>query len=420
MNRLSYPALHGVPPDLRRRVLRLSAYVRRSASTTRHMERMLIPVAAALTAGLVAMYFTRRHANYWAERAHSVTNIEAALDVSHASGCSSTSWSVQSTRSDRNADVSRGDSVTDVPLTRVAWWKGVVKSVGKWWSEEHVANKAAALSFYTAFSLAPIVLLLMLLFGLIIDTQTLQTQLLTQATSLLGDQGGELIDGMLEQANSPKRGWSAVFGVLLAAFGATTVFAELKGSLDDLLAKQAPENTTLWQSIRARILSFGIVMTLGFLLLVSLLANALLAAVSGALTLYLDTEAVWIGRLIAAVITFLGTFGLFYLIYRLLPERKLTRTALLMGAVASTILFSVGRVGIGFYLGHTDAVKAFGAAGSLAVVLIWVYYSALAFFIGALIGRYVEERHTGQANSKSEAREAPDKAVGRDPVAAPG
>jgi membrane protein len=283
-----------------------------------------------------------------------------------------------------------GDA-TDVPVTRGAWWKGAARSLAKWWSEEYVARKAAALSFYTAFSLAPMVLLLMLLFGLVIDTQTLQTQLLSQATSLLGEQGGQLIEGMLEQANSPKRGWSAAFGALVAVIGATTVFAELKGTLDDLFAQQAPQNTTLWQTIRARILSFGIVMSLGFLLLVTLLANAILAAMSGVLTRYFDAEAVWIGRLIAAVITFLGTFGLCYLIYRLLPERKLSKTALLIGAVASTILISLGRIGIGLYLGHTDAVKAFGAAGSLAVVLIWVYYSALAFFIGALVARYVEE-----------------------------
>jgi membrane protein len=379
------------------------------------MERKLIPVAAALIAGLVAMYFTRRHPKHRTYRAPPGRNNEAALDVREPTGFSSTSGSVhRSPQFGGDAGMSKGDAATDVPLNRVAWWKGVAKSVGKWWSEEHVANKAAALSFYTAFSLAPIVLLLMLLFGVVIDTQTLQTQLLAQATSLLGEQGGTLIEGMLEQANSPKRGWSAVFGILLAAFGATTVFAELKGSLDDLLAKQAPENTTFWQTIRARILSFGIVITLGFLLLVSLLANAMLTAVSGVMTRYLDTEAVWIGRLIAAVITFLGTFGLFYLIYRLLPERKLSRTALLIGAVASTILFSVGRIGIGFYLGHTDALKAFGAAGSLAVVLIWVYYSALAFFVGALIGRYVEESHA--AGSKSEAKEALDKNGASDPV----
>lgn len=235
----------------------------------------------------------------------------------------------------------------------------------------------------------------MLLFGYVVDTQTLQTQLMSQATSMLGEQGGELIEGMLEQANNPKAGWSALFGALAAAFGATTVFAELKGSLDDLLAKQAPVNETIWQTIRARLLSFGIVVSLGFLLLVTLLANAVLAAMSGVMTRYFDTEAVWIGRLVASVITFLGTFGLFYLIYRLLPERKLGKTALLIGAVASTILFSLGRIGIGFYLGHTDAVSAFGAAGSLAVVLVWVYYSALAFFIGALVGRYVEEGARG-------------------------
>jgi membrane protein len=276
-------------------------------------------------------------------------------------------------------------------LTSSAWWKGAAKAIAGWFSEENVTGKAAALAFYTAFSLAPIVLLLMLLFGFLVDTQTLQTQLLSQATALIGEQGSQLIEGMLEQANNPQRGWSAAFGVLAAAFGATTVFAELKGSLDDLLAKQAPASTGIWQTIRARILSFGIVMSLGFLLLVTLLANAILAATSGMLTRWFDTEAVWLGRFIAAVVTFLGTFGLFYLIYRMLPERKLTHTALLIGAVASTILFSLGRIGIGFYLGTTDAVAAFGPAGSLGVVLIWVYYSAVAFFVGALIARYVEE-----------------------------
>jgi membrane protein len=267
-----------------------------------------------------------------------------------------------------------------------------------WWSEEKLARKASSLSFYTAFSLAPIVLLLMLLFGLIVDTETLRAQLLAQASALLGEEGGKLIEGMLQQADEPRAGWSAAFGAIAAAVGATTVFAELKDSLDDLLAKQAPENVTLWQTIRARVLSFGIVLTLGFLLLVTLLANAVLALLSGGLSRFIGVEGVWIGRLIGAVISLAGSFVLFYAIYRLLPARKLTRNALLVGAVASTILFAIGRIAIGFYLGHTDAIAAFGAAGSLAVVLIWVYYSAIAFFVGALVARYVEE---GQRVAKS-------------------
>ena len=236
----------------------------------------------------------------------------------------------------------------------------------------------------------------MLVFGFLVDTETLRTQLQSQSSALLGEEGGKLIEGMLSRADEPRAGWSAVFGILAAIVGATTVFAELKDSLDDLLAKQAPPNLTLWQTIRARLLSFGIVLSLGFLLLVTLLANAVLAALSGGLTRWFGVEAVWIGRLIGAVITFVGTFALFYAIYRLLPERKLTKTALMIGAVASTILFALGRIGIGLYLGHTEAIAAFGAAGSLAVVLIWVYYSALALFVGALVGRYVEEGQAGK------------------------
>jgi len=235
------------------------------------------------------------------------------------------------------------------------------------------------------------VLLLVLLFGFVIDTETLRAQLIAQATGLVGEEGGKLAETMLQRANDSKSGWSAAFGFIAAFIGATTVFAELKESLDDLLAQRPPEHRGLWGTIRARILSFGIVLTLGFLLLVTLLANAVLTMLSGALSQWFGVESVWIGRLIGAVISFAGSFILFYAIYRLLPERKLTKTSILIGAVASTILFAIGRIGIGLYLGHTNAIAAFGAAGSLAVVLIWVYYSALAFFLGALIARYIEE-----------------------------
>ncbi|HVE48237.1 MAG TPA: YihY/virulence factor BrkB family protein [Casimicrobiaceae bacterium] len=280
--------------------------------------------------------------------------------------------------------------------------------VAKWWGEEAVMRKTAALSFYTAFSLAPIVLLLTMLFGLIVDTETLRGQLQTQATALLGEQGGALIEGMLEQSNEDKAGWSVAFGFIVAAIGATTVFNELKGSLDDLLAQDPPPNLTIWQTIRARVLSFGVVVSLGFLLLITLLANAALAVTSDLLTKWFAVEAVWIGRLIGAVLSFGGTFALFYVIYRMLPERKLTKTAILIGSVASTILFAVGRILIGLYLGHTDAVAAFGAAGSLAVVLIWVNYSAVAFFVGALVARYVEEGQAGQLPSSDAAKKSSD------------
>lgn len=260
-----------------------------------------------------------------------------------------------------------------------------------WFSDERITAHSAALSFYTAFSLAPIVLLLMLLFGLIVDTKAIAGQLVTQSTALFGDEGGKLIETMLEKANDPGAGISAVFAFLAALLGATTAFAQLKDSLDDVLAEKPLVSGSWWDTVKARVMSFGIVLTLGFLLLVSLVANAALAAISDYLAAWLGLEAVWLVRLLSAVITFLGTFVLFIAIYRLLPERKLSRTALIIGAVASTILFSAGRIAIGVYLGTTDAVSAFGAAGSLAVVLIWVYWSAVAFFSGALIARYMED-----------------------------
>lgn len=254
-----------------------------------------------------------------------------------------------------------------------------------------MTRKSAALAFYTGFSLAPMVLLLVLLFGLFVDTALLREQLVSQANALIGGESGKLIEGMLERADHPDAGFSAVFAVLALFLGATTTFAELKDGLDDVLAEKAPVSTSLWDTIRARILSFGVFVAIGFLLLVSLAANAGLAVLSDVLVRWFGWEAALLGRLLSALITFLGTFVLFLGIYRFLPQRDLSRRALVVAAIASSVLFAIGRVAIGLYIGNTDTIGAFGAAGSLAVVLIWVYYSAVAFYTGALIGRLAEE-----------------------------
>lgn len=273
-------------------------------------------------------------------------------------------------------------------------WRRVLagaRQVGAWFSEEQVPRKSAALAFYTGFSLAPTVLLLVLLFGLVVDTAFLREQLVVQAGSLFGGESARLIEGMLDRVHRPGAGFSAVFAVAGMALGATTSFNELKGGLDDVLAKHAPPSGSIWDTIRARLLSFGLFVSIGFLLLVSLAANAALAVLSDVLTRWFEWEAVLIGRILSAAVTFLGTFLLFLGIYRFLPERRLGRKALVVAAVASTMLFSLGRIAIGLYLGNTETIGAFGAAGSLAVILIWVNYSALAFYTGALIGRLAED-----------------------------
>lgn len=270
-------------------------------------------------------------------------------------------------------------------------WLAGAKQVAGWFSDEHVPRKSAALAFYTAFSLAPMVLLLVLMFGLIVDTAVLRGQIVAQVTALVGGDSGKLVADILERADHPDAGFSAIFAVLGLFVGATTTFAELKDGLDDVLAEQAPKSGSLWDTIRARILSFGVFVSLGFLLLVSLAANAGLAILSDALNRWFDSEAVLLGHAISAAIAFLGAFLLFLGIYRFLPERKLSRKALVVAAVASTVLFTIGRIAIGLYLGNTDTIGAFGAAGSLAVILVWVNYSAVAFYTGALIGRLTEE-----------------------------
>ena len=289
-------------------------------------------------------------------------------------------------------------AAADATVARPPRWRralAAVRQIARWFGEEDVPRKSAALAFYAGFSLAPTVLLLVMLFGLVVDTAVLRGQLVDQASALIGGESGKLIEGMLQRADHRNAGVSAVFAIVALVFGATTSFAELKDGLDDILAQKPPVRDSLWDTLRVRLLSFGVFVAIGFLLLVSLAANAALALLSGVLTHWFAWEGVLLGRLLAATVTFLGTFALFLGIYRFLPERALSRTALIIAAVASTVLFSLGRIAIGVYLGNTDTIGAFGAAGSLAVILIWVYYSALAFYTGGLVGRLLQEGPVG-------------------------
>jgi membrane protein len=253
------------------------------------------------------------------------------------------------------------------------------------WSDDRCARRAAALSYYTAFSVAPILVIVLAVAGFIVDTTTLSSAILDQARMLIGDAGAELLAGLLEASrNGARQGWAAAAAFAVLLVGATTAFAELKDSLDELFGHQGPAPEGLWGMLRARLLSFGLVLALAFLLLVSLAVNAALAAVSGYL---LGEQVGWALRAVSWVATLVVVVGTFAAIYKLLPAAHLAWRDALLGASVTAVLFLVGRYLIGLYLGNSAPASAFGAAGSLAVLLLWVYYSASIFFVGAEVTR---------------------------------
>lgn len=255
------------------------------------------------------------------------------------------------------------------------------------WFEHRDASRGAALAFYTLFSMAPILVLVIAVAGFFYGAEAAQGQLLGQLRGLMGEKGAEAIQLVLAGARNEESGLRAtIIATVLLLFGATSVFAELKDSLDEIWSIPKPSGSTWRDILRTRLLSFGLILVLGFLLMVSLVVSAGLAIVENFVGgLYKDATVIlgWI----AWLISFAVIAVLFGVIYKLLPRIKLSWRDVTIGALGTAAMFELGKFLIGLYIGNSGVANSFGAAGSTIAMLLWVYYSAQIFFLGAEFAR---------------------------------
>jgi membrane protein len=245
------------------------------------------------------------------------------------------------------------------------------------------SSKAAALAFYTLFSMAPILVLVIAVAGYLLGAQAAQGAIFAQLKTLVGPTGALAIQNLVAGAQVPGSGRTATtIAVALLAVGATSVFAELKDSLDEIWNRQVPVRTGVLAVLRARLLSFGLVLALSFLLLTSLVVNTTLALLASFWE-GLWAGSFWIFSSLSVLFTFAVIACLFAVIYKMLPEVVLPWRDVAIGALCTAALFSLGEYAIAAYLRRGGVSTSFGAAGSLAILLIWVYYSAQIFFLGA-------------------------------------
>jgi membrane protein len=257
-----------------------------------------------------------------------------------------------------------------------------VKSVTGW-VDHSASSMGAALAFYTLFSVAPILIIALSLAGYFFGPHTAETELLAQLRDLTGNAGADAVRSVLASAQySDKKGMAAVIGVVTLIIGATSVFGELQHSLDVIWSSTKKPESGWWGMIRRRLLSFGMVLGVGFLLLVSLIASAVLAAFGGWMQGRLPGFAITL-PILDLVLSFAMTVLLFAMIYKYVPRETIAWRDVWIGAVVTAFLFTVGKSLIGFYLGRSSFSGAYGAAGSLVVLLLWVYYSAQIFLLGA-------------------------------------
>jgi membrane protein len=253
---------------------------------------------------------------------------------------------------------------------------------------------AAALSFYTFFSLPALVGLLLSLVGRVMDPERVQTAIIQQVQGLIGTAGAEQVRTIIANARHADGVTVATALSLLAlAFGATTAFAQLQDALNKIWGvKPDPRRNQLRVFLVKRVFSFGVVITLAFLLLVSLMVSTVLGLLSVRMTSVLGMPP-FVLELATSVVAFVIVAGLFAVMYRYLPDARIAWRDVRAGAVGSALLYTLGKVGIGLYLGGSDPGSAYGAAGSLAVVLIWVYYTSMVLLLGAEFTEQWAERY---------------------------
>jgi membrane protein len=253
----------------------------------------------------------------------------------------------------------------------------------KAWVAQRAASKGAALAFYALFSMTPILLLGIVLAGYFFGAEAAQGGIVDQMKAMVGPNGAQAIQALLASVRDPDSGLLAIIlGSALLIIGATSVFVELKGSLDELWGVDPQRTSGFGVLIRTQLRSFMIVMFFAFLLLVSLLASAALAF----LERYADGAWVSSAVILAPVstaISFSVIVCLFAVIYKMLPDAPLSWRDVWTGALFTGLLFSAGKYAIGLYLGNSAVASGFGAAGSVVALLLWVYYSAQIFFLGA-------------------------------------
>lgn len=258
--------------------------------------------------------------------------------------------------------------------------------------DDNALSHGAAMAFYAATSLAPILLIVVALAGIGFGPEAAQVALSAQISGLMGPQSADLLQAVLESASATTAGTLAtLIGLAALLVTASGVFGEMQTALN-VIWKVEPKATSVSRLVRARAASLGLVAALGFLLLVSLIASAAISAMSKSINAHLPFGMIILSTT-NAVVSFALVSVMFAAIYKILPDRSLTWRDVITGAVVTAALFTIGKSLVGWYIGSSAIASSYGAAGGLLIVLLWVYYSSQIFLFGAELTRAYSIRH---------------------------
>lgn len=268
-------------------------------------------------------------------------------------------------------------------------------AAGHAWVDDRASSMGAALAYYTLFSLAPLLLIAVSVAGLVFGEEAARGELYDQLVGLVGSASARTVQDMLESLNVPQKSvLGTLIGLAVMAVGATTVFAELRSAIDHIWrAPKAPPSSGIFSWLRVRLLSLGLVLGIGFLLMVSLIVSAALSALSRWAAPWFGQDVLPVASALNLIASLLFVMALFAMLYKWLPHVHLAWRDVWIGAAATAILFTAGKWLIGLYIGRSGVASVFGAAASLVVLMLWVYFSAQIFLFGAEITSVYAHRH---------------------------
>lgn len=277
-----------------------------------------------------------------------------------------------------------------LPLTEVP---ALLSAAARAWLADRAPTLGAALAYYTLFSMAPVLLIAIAVAGAVFGADTARTEILGQLQSLLGTEGAAAVAALLDNTQrSGQSGWAMAIGVLLLVVGATTVFAELQDSLDHIWRVDTQRSGgTLWQLLRTRLLSFGLVLGVGFLLMVSLAASAALAAWARWWAPLFGQSADLL-MLVNLALNFALTAVLFAAIYKWMPKARIGWRDVVLGSVLTAALFTAGKAAIGWVITQSGVAASFGAASAIVGMMVWIYAAAQVFLYGAELTWLLSQR----------------------------
>jgi len=273
------------------------------------------------------------------------------------------------------------------------YWR-ILKQSGNDFIDDKVLKLSASLAYYTIFSVAPMLIVIIFLCDLFLGKEAIENNVYGQIKGLVGNDAAIQIQDMIRNATlSQDASWATILGVITLIIGATGVFAEIQDSINKIWRLKAKPKKGLLKMLLNRLLSFSLVVSMGFILLVSLVINGLMEILNKRLATMFPELAVVTIYVLNIAITVIVITSLFAIIFKVLPDARIKWRDVLVGSITTAVLFMLGKFGIGYYLGASKISSSYGAAGSIVIILLWVYYSAAILYFGAVFTRvYIQYR----------------------------